>query len=308
MGSTRPKKVASLESDSNADSRVIEDAANDFPAATITLSSPGRGPREVSLATLAAEVPVSTVSTMDPHYQETRRFRCLAAAPLLSRAFSFGSGELSDHVILLEAKDGYQVRLQGSAIDNPDACFAFEDAQQEEWEPIGHQDADPGPLYLVWRGDDYPDTATHPRPWGIQRIELDPSAEELSHTQPKGGFQKDVLAARGYELFSQRCLRCHSINQEGGKLGPDLNVPRNILDYRPKQQVRAYIRNPKAFRYGTMPAHPDLSEEDLDALLRYLEVMGSHQYDPRARSAEVEKAGGKAAPERVHQEGAEHEL
>jgi len=84
----------------------------------------------------------------------------------------------------------------------------------------------------------------------------------------------------GYRLFQQSCASCHSINGQGGKIGPDLNVPRSIVEYRPVDQVRAYIRNPEAFRYTSMPAHPGLSESDLDALIAYFEAMRARKQDP----------------------------
>ena len=36
--------------------------------------------------------------------------------------------------------------------------------------------------------------------------------------------------------------------------------------YRPAAQIRAYIKDPRTFRYGNMPAQPQLREQDLDAL------------------------------------------
>ena len=75
---------------------------------------------------------------------------------------------------------------------------------------------------------------------------------------------------------------CHSINGEGGKVGPELNVPMSIVEYRSAVQLKAFIRNPERFRYTTMPAHEHLSDKDLDALLAYFEAMRERKFDPRA--------------------------
>jgi len=64
-------------------------------------------------------------------------------------------------------------------------------------------------------------------------------------------------------------------------VGPDLNVPRSIVEYRPVAQIKAYIRDPTSFRYGKMPAHPDLSAADLDALIAYFRAMSAQKHDPR---------------------------
>ena len=66
---------------------------------------------------------------------------------------------------------------------------------------------------------------------------------------------------------------CHAINGEGGKIGPDLNIPRSIVEYRPAEQIAAYVRDPAAFRYTSMPAHTHLSDSDLAHLIAYFEAM-----------------------------------
>ena len=60
------------------------------------------------------------------------------------------------------------------------------------------------------------------------------------------------------------------MNGQGGKIGPDLNSPRNILTYRAAEVVRKFISNPAQFRHSRMPAHPDLNDASLDNLLDYL--------------------------------------
>jgi mono/diheme cytochrome c family protein len=70
------------------------------------------------------------------------------------------------------------------------------------------------------------------------------------------------------------------MNGQGGKIGPDLNVPRSIVEYRPEDQIRQYIRDPLAFRYTSMPAHKHLGDAQLDALVAYFRSMSRHKHDP----------------------------
>ena len=47
---------------------------------------------------------------------------------------------------------------------------------------------------------------------------------------------------------------------KGGKMGPELNVPKNILEYRDREQLAAFIKNPQAFRFGSLMPPTALSE------------------------------------------------
>jgi hypothetical protein len=58
-------------------------------------------------------------------------------------------------------------------------------------------------------------------------------------------------------------------------------VPLSIVEYRPLEQIKQYIRDPLAFRYTSMPAHPHLSDRQLDELVAYFTAMRSLKHDPR---------------------------
>jgi mono/diheme cytochrome c family protein len=132
---------------------------------------------------------------------------------------------------------------------------------------------------VIWSKPEQTNLDSHPRPWQLDAIEIARFDAIYPHTSPAAA--EGTPAAKGYGLFRDQCIRCHAINREGGRVGPDLNVPMNITEYRPEDQIRAYIKNPATFRYGNMPAHPNLSDPDLDTLIAYLRAMKDHKYTPK---------------------------
>ena len=62
-------------------------------------------------------------------------------------------------------------------------------------------------------------------------------------------------------------------------MGPELNVPKNVLEYWSEAQVKAYVKNPSTFRYGNMPPQPQLNDVDLDHLIAYLRAMQKAKFD-----------------------------
>lgn len=261
--------------------------APDDASAAIAFVRDGKPVATRARADLARDVAPETFTAFDPYYNRPKTFRALRLAPLLERAFGEPAAALAALDFVLRAKDGYTVPMPGARLLEPGAYLAIADVDVPGWEPIGPQRANPGPFYLVWRGAEQQKLETHPRPWQLATIEIAPFSATFPHTVPTG-VAADAPAAAGFRVFRQRCVACHAVNREGGRVGPDLNVPRSIVEYRPEAQIRAYIRDPRAFRYGNMPAHPDLADADLDALVAYFHAMKDRKHDPDAARA----AGG----------------
>lgn len=240
-----------------------------------------QGSRSRDLTSLLGGLQPRLVKTMDPHYKREKQFYGVQLARLITQLWPdlAGADPKDAPDFEFQALDGYKVRLSMALAQNPAAFLVFADKDHASFEPVGERALDPAPLYLVWEGNELTDLTTHPRPWGITQLRRLRPDQDLELTIPQNGFGTDQAAKGGHVLFARDCIRCHSINQQGGKLGPDLNIPQNILEYRPEDQVRAYIKDPLTFRYGLMPAHPNLSEADLDQLIAYLRAMGRSKVD-----------------------------
>jgi len=111
-------------------------------------------------------------------------------------------------------------------------------------------------VYLTYKGEyaPKPPTAT-----AQARVEIE--SKEMS---------PQIL--KGLQIFQQQgCAACHSVKGSGGAAGPDLTT---VGSKRTADWLKDYIVNPRKYFPNTpMPAYNWLSEEDLDALVKYLETL-----------------------------------
>jgi mono/diheme cytochrome c family protein len=254
-------------------------APDDAMRAELAFVRDGKPVRTLTRAALEAAVPPETWTAFDPYYNKPKTFRALPLAAVLEKGFGEPAAELAKHDFVLRARDGYTVPLPGARLFEKGGYVAVADVEVPGWEPIGQGRANPGPYYVVWRETTQHSLDTHPRPWQLAAIEIAPFEATFPHTAPPAG---DAAAQRGFRIFRDSCMSCHAVNREGGRVGPDLNVPQSIVEYRPEPQIRAYIRDPRTFRYSNMPAHPAFTEADLDALVAYFRAMKDHKHDPDA--------------------------
>jgi mono/diheme cytochrome c family protein len=82
------------------------------------------------------------------------------------------------------------------------------------------------------------------------------------------GESKQEAAQAGQEIFSQRCMQCHSVNKDQVMIGPSLySELHNSPHKKTAAQVRVILRDGK----GKMPVFKDiLSQADVDHLIAYL--------------------------------------
>lgn len=268
------------------------DKRESVPTASATASAPlpeadaklsfelrGKAVRSLTKRELTQRVTPERVQGYDPYYEGEKTFLALPIAEVLKVGFAGEKVDIASTHYVLRASDGYTLPMTGEQLVGDGAYLAVADVDVAGWAPVGSQKAHPGPYYLVWKGR--PSLESHPRPWQLVGIEIARFEDVFPRTAPTG-LPDDHPAQRGYATFRKRCIKCHAINQQGGQVGPELNIPQNITEYRPESQIRAYIRNPQTFRYSKMPAAPDLSEAQLDELIAYLQAMKDRKQDPKS--------------------------
>lgn len=267
-------------------------ARGDGHSAMLTFLRDGKVVRTLDLDTLRRSCGARRIELEDPYYGRRAVYLACPLGAVLAQGFGAPVSGDSGDTFFLRAQDGYARPASGARLSEDGGFLAFADAEltpsqdagatgplEPRFAPIDRRQVDPGPFYLVWTKPEQRDPDRYPWPYQLVQIEAAPFEREYPHTAP-AGLPREAAAWRGFATFKNDCIACHSINTEGGKIGPDLNVPRSIIEYRPSEQIKAYVHDPSAFRYTSMPAHPQLSPAQLDELIAYFEAMSTRKHDP----------------------------
>jgi len=256
--------------------------ADETEAPALRFLRDGKLLRTLTLAELRACCEPREVAVDDPYYGAPKRFRALPLAAVLARGFDDTESErFASSELLLRARDGYTRTASGAQLRSGGGFLAFADAAHPRgaFFPIDRRQLDPAPFYLVWQREEQRDTNLWPWPYQLVEIEIVDFAAEFPHVPPPGAAPGSP-AQHGFAVFRRYCIACHAINGEGGKVGPELNVPRSIVEYREPAQLKQFIRDARSFRYTSMPPQPQLTDADLDVLIAYFSHMRDHKHDP----------------------------
>jgi mono/diheme cytochrome c family protein len=263
----------------------IVPALDAYSAAPITLGFQRDGKRKaIDRTELARLCGVRKISIDDPYYGRRKQFLACPLREVLRQGFGIKDDKLAGLDVIFRASDGYAKPSTGALVSEDGGWLAFSDAERgtlesPAWDPIDRKQVDPAPFYVVWEKEAQRDTHRYPWPYQLVEIELTSVAAAYPLVVPTGAAAGSPELA-GFDIFKTECISCHAINGQGGKIGPDLNVPRSIVEYRPEDQIKQYIRDPLAFRYTTMPAHKHLGDAQLDSLVAYFRERSRHKHDP----------------------------
>jgi len=229
----------------------------------------GKFAAKVSLVDLQDKIKSHRVRFFNVLMNKEKTYEAFSLKDVLNFAYqtNWVSDQYSD--IALIALDGYEAVSSLGKLQEDGGFLAFRDLDiNNGWEPIGDKKVDPAPFFLIWTGKNQTPKAAYPWPWQVVALDLLRFEDQYPAIVPKGA-PIDSSAYRGFELFRTRCLLCHAMDQNGGKIGPDLNAPQSIAAYRSKHMIKEFIKNPSKYRYSQMPDNPDLSDLNLEDLYHY---------------------------------------
>ena len=205
----------------------------------------------------------------DPFYKrEKPTFEGYGLADILALSPTFQTLDPRRHSLRFVCLDGYKTTFSLDSIRGGKGVVATKilgDAHVP-WptQTRGKQKQTAGPYYLVWDAENYDEK----RPWPYQLTQIEFISNDVVDRRLGGHLTN--INREGETLFRTYCLACHSVNLQGGQLGPELNVPKNITEYRSQDYLLAFIKNPQDFRAGSVMPPSPLKTDEIKSVLAYL--------------------------------------
>jgi mono/diheme cytochrome c family protein len=207
-------------------------------------------------------------------YEKAKTYTAIPLLPLLHQ-IGFDNRSTNGELVAT-CNDGYKAVIPMYEALDGTGFLAYSDGQPTD--PVGLSLVktsagviNPEPLYLVWTNAN---PSARKWPYQIQKVEIFASGWTLRLAEPSASR----LARRGFDLFRKNCSSCHSINGAGGRVAVDLNVPLNVTEYWKEPVLRKLVVNALSVRANAkMPAFPNLTAADVDAILSYLRDMRSRK-------------------------------
>lgn len=231
---------------------------------------------KVSLKDMKAKLEIKHVTIDDPVYKTKKQFDGF----LLSEVLKLGGidSNMTADELVYTAKDGYSPNMSFDQLKKHEAVVVFQETGGKAFGLVdqGKAKISPGPFYVVWTEGE---KLVHEVPWPYQIVKMEAVrfSEKYNLVYP-ADVKSDSAEYHGFLLFKNECIRCHSINLQGGDIGPELNAPKNVTEYWRSEVLENFIRNAPSFRYKSkMPAFENLSSKQIDELLSYLRYMARHK-------------------------------
>jgi cytochrome c2 len=225
---------------------------------------------KITLSDLKSKLKSHVVEIDDIVYKKKMSFDAFLLSDVFQLA-GFGADEAGDEIVYT-AKDGYSPNMPFSAMKKHTPYLAYSEHGKHNFGLVdqGKEKISPGPYYVIWSEGAKLGDAEVPWPYQLVKIEAVRFADKFPKILPVGA-KENSPEFRGFLAFKAECLRCHSINLQGGDVGPELNIPKNVTEYWKRDILKEFIPNAPSFRAKSkMPAFEKLNVDDVMAYLQYM--------------------------------------
>lgn len=234
------------------------------------------GHKKFTVDQMKSKIKTAVVTIDDPIHKKSMTYDAFPLNEVLALA---GPLPKEADEIVFQAADGYAPSIALEKTRTHKAFLAFQEhSNPKQWTKVrqGKSMVWPAPFYVVWdEGSKL--SEEFPAPYQLVKVELVSFAQKFTAMYPESARSNERVTA-GFKHFKGLCMRCHSVNLQGGDLAPELNVPKNVTEYWSKDNLRAFIKSASSFRAKSkMPDFPHIKTDEIDQILAYLEFMKEHK-------------------------------
>jgi len=205
----------------------------------------------------------------DPVFKRAKKYEAIPLKPYLEKLITASNLDTANTEIIFLCKDGYNPGMTLSSVMNNEPYLAIRDLEASEGK--NWMDTLQGkwnPFYLVWTNHSQ-GAKGYTWPYGLAHLQF-----KASDAAYQAAFPADEKMIAGFELYKNKCMKCHSMNMVGGVMGPEMNIPKNITEYWQIADIKAFVKNPYTYRYNSkMPPVANLKDAELDQIIEYMTYM-----------------------------------
>lgn len=205
----------------------------------------------------------------DPVFKRAKKYKAIPLKPYLEKVIKIQEIDTASTELIFLCKDGYNPSMPLTKVLNNEPYLAIRDMDAIEgsnW--VDTLKGKWAPYYLIWTNHTK-GAKGYTWPYGLKYLQFKASDEAY-----KAAYPADKNRLAGFELYKEKCMKCHSVNKVGGIMGPEMNVPKNITEYWKEADIKAFVKNPYAYRYNSkMPPVDNLKDEELEQIIAYLSYM-----------------------------------
>lgn len=244
---------------------------------SLEVVTPGKK-TSISLAQMREKLTLKTVEIDDPVYKRKVSFDGFLLTDVFQLA-GLTPADTADEIVFT-AKDGYSPNMAFSDLKKHEGYLVFQEhGKDQKFEPVqqGKAKISPAPFYVIWKEGAKIENEV-PWPYQLVKVEAVRFAEKYPNVFPKD-VKLDSPERKGFAIFKSQCIRCHSMNLQGGEVGPELNAPKSVTEYWRTDVLHDFIKDAPAFRYKSkMPSFAkELTDEQIEDLIAYFRYMARHK-------------------------------